>query len=81
ADILDVYSQTQVNNTFVAKTVTVNGLPLSSNIKLTAEQLTDMASLAYSNSTYVPKTFLINNKPLSGTNIQLVAADISDVYS
>lgn len=81
ADILDVYSQTQVNNTFVAKTVTVNGLPLSSNIILTAAQLTDMASLAYSNSTYVPKTFLINNKPLSGTNIQLVAADISDVYS
>ncbi|EKC7000937.1 hypothetical protein OP685_001065 [Cronobacter sakazakii] len=81
ADILDVYSQTQVNNTFVAKTVTVNGLPLSSNITLTAAQLTDMASLAYSNSTYVPKTFLINNKPLSGTNIQLVAADISDVYS
>lgn len=81
ADILDVYSQTQVNNTFVAKTVTVNGLPLSSNITLTAEQLTDMASLAFSNSTYVPKTFLINNKPLSGTNIQLVAADISDVYS
>ncbi|EOC1070550.1 hypothetical protein ACVF5T_002011 [Cronobacter sakazakii] len=81
ADILDVYSQTQVNNTFVAKTVTINGLPLSSNITLTAAQLTDMASLAYSNSTYVPKTFLINNKPLSGTNIQLVAADISDVYS
>lgn len=81
ADIFDVYSQTQVNNTFVAKTVTVNGLPLSSNITLTAAQLTDMASLAYSNSTYVPKTFLINNKPLSGTNIQLVAADISDVYS
>lgn len=81
ADILDVYSQTQVNSTFVAKTVTVNGLPLSSNITLTAAQLTDMASLAYSNSTYVPKTFLINNKPLSGTNIQLVAADISDVYS
>ncbi|MCI0289048.1 MULTISPECIES: hypothetical protein [Enterobacteriaceae] len=81
ADILDVYSQTQVNNTFVAKTVTVNGLPLSSNITLTAAQLTDMASLAYSNSTYVPKTFLINNKPLSGTNIQLVAADISDIYS
>ncbi|HCA3847281.1 TPA: hypothetical protein MPJ73_004154 [Enterobacter hormaechei] len=81
ADILDVYSQTQVNNTFVAKTVTVNGLPLSSNITLTAAQLTDMASLAFSNSTYVPKTFLINNKPLSGTNIQLVAADISDVYS
>ena len=81
ADILDVYSQTQVNNSFVAKTVTVNGLPLSSNITLTAAQLTDMASLAYSNSTYVPKTFLINNKPLSGTNIQLVAADISDVYS
>ncbi|MCB3778018.1 hypothetical protein H5765_18230 [Klebsiella pneumoniae] len=81
ADILDVYSQTQVNNTFVAKTVTVNGLPLSSKITLTAAQLTDMASLAYSNSTYVPKTFLINNKPLSGTNIQLVAADISDVYS
>ncbi|QXB23084.1 hypothetical protein [Lelliottia amnigena] len=81
ADILDVYSQTQVNNTFVAKTVTVNGLPLSSNISLTATQLTDMASLAFSNSTYVPKTFLINNKPLSGTNIQLVAADISDVYS
>lgn len=81
ADILDVYSQTQVNNTFVAKTVTVNGLPLSSNIKLTAAQLTDMASLAYSNSTYVPKTFLINNKPLSGTHIQLVAADINDVYS
>lgn len=81
ADILDVYSQTQVNNTFVAKTVTVNGLPLNSNITLTAAQLTDMASLAYSNSTYVPKTFLINNKPLSGTNIQLVAADISDVYS
>ncbi|ELY4798849.1 hypothetical protein SM104_004021 [Cronobacter sakazakii] len=81
ADILDVYSQTQVNNNFVAKTVTVNGLPLSSNITLTAAQLTDMASLAYSNSTYVPKTFLINNKPLSGTNIQLVAADISDVYS
>lgn len=81
ADILDVYSQTQVNNTFVAKTVTVNGLPLSSNITLTASQLTDMASLAFSNSTYVPKTFLINNKPLSGTNIQLVAADISDVYS
>ncbi|HEI9733559.1 TPA: hypothetical protein SLN44_001979 [Enterobacter cloacae] len=81
ADILDVYSQTQVNNTFVAKTVTVNGLPLSSNITLTAAQLTDMASLAYSNSAYVPKTFLINNKPLSGTNIQLVAADISDVYS
>ncbi|HFL5817330.1 hypothetical protein AF35_04415 [Enterobacter roggenkampii CHS 79] len=81
ADILDVYSQTQVNNTFVAKTVTVNGLPLSSNITLTETQLTDMASLAFSNSTYVPKTFLINNKPLSGTNIQLVAADISDVYS
>ncbi|MCM7587454.1 hypothetical protein M8S10_01325 [Enterobacter chuandaensis] len=81
ADILDVYSQTQVNNTFVAKTVAVNGLPLSSNITLTATQLTDMASLAFSNSTYVPKTFLINNKPLSGTNIQLVAADISDVYS
>lgn len=81
ADILDVYSQTQVNNTFVAKTVTVNGLPLSSNITLTATQLTDMASLSFSNSTYVPKTFLINNKPLSGTNIQLVAADISDVYS
>ncbi|EPK7652501.1 hypothetical protein R3A25_001871 [Klebsiella oxytoca] len=81
ADILDVYSQTQVNNTFVAKTVTVNGLPLSSNITLTAAQLTDMASLAFSNSTYVPKMFLINNKPLSGTNIQLVAADISDVYS
>lgn len=81
ADILDVYSQTQVNNTFVAKTVTVNGLPLSSNITLMAAQLTDMASLAFSNSTYVPKTFLINNKPLSGTNIQLVAADISDVYS
>ncbi len=81
ADILDVYSQTQVNNTFVAKTVTVNGLPLSSNITLTASQLTDMASLAFSNSKYVPKTFLINNKPLSGTNIQLVAADISDVYS
>ncbi|MEI9855117.1 hypothetical protein [Enterobacter mori] len=81
ADILDVYSQTQVNNTFVAKTVTINGLPLSSNITLTAAQLTDMASLAYSNSTYVPKTFLINNKPLSGTNIQLVAADIIDVYS
>ncbi|AHB70886.1 hypothetical protein P262_03530 [Cronobacter malonaticus] len=81
ADILDVYSQTQVNNTFVAKTVTVNGLPLSSNITLTATQLTDMASLAFSNSTYVPKTFLINNKPLSGTNIQLVAADISDIYS
>ena len=81
ADILDVYSQTQVNNTFVAKTVTVNGLPLSSNITLTAAQLTDMASLAFSNSTYVPKTFLINNKPLSGTNIQLVAADISDIYS
>lgn len=81
ADILDVYSQTQVNNAFVAKTVTVNGLPLSSNITLTATQLTDMASLAFSNSTYVPKTFLINNKPLSGTNIQLVAADISDVYS
>ncbi|HCQ8692928.1 TPA: hypothetical protein OMF11_005327 [Klebsiella pneumoniae] len=81
ADILDVYSQTQVNNTFVAKTVTVNGLPLNSNITLTAAQLTDMASLAFSNSTYVPKTFLINNKPLSGTNIQLVAADISDVYS
>lgn len=81
ADILDVYSQTQVNNTFVAKTVTVNGLPLSSNITLTATQLTDMASLAFSNSTYVPKTFLINNKPLSGTNIQLVAADIIDVYS
>lgn len=81
ADILDVYSQTQVNNTFVAKTVTVNGLPLSSNITLTATQLTDMASLTFSNSTYVPKTFLINNKPLSGTNIQLVAADISDVYS
>lgn len=81
ADILDVYSQTQVNNTFVAKTVTVNGLSLSSNITLTATQLTDMASLAFSNSTYVPKTFLINNKPLSGTNIQLVAADISDVYS
>lgn len=81
ADNLDVYSQTQVNNTFVAKTVTVNGLPLSSNITLTAAQLTDMASLAFSNSTYVPKTFLINNKPLSGTNIQLVAADISDVYS
>ncbi|WP_447839326.1 hypothetical protein [Enterobacter cloacae] len=81
ADILDVYSQTQVNNTFVANTVTVNGLPLSSNITLTATQLTDMASLAFSNSTYVPKTFLINNKPLSGTNIQLVAADISDVYS
>ncbi|HAS1021048.1 TPA: hypothetical protein I3769_001284 [Enterobacter cloacae] len=81
ADILDVYSQTQVNNIFVAKTVTVNGLPLSSNITLTAAQLTDMASLAYSNSTYVPKTFLINNKPLSGTNIQLVAGDISDVYS
>ncbi|MFH2243748.1 hypothetical protein ABK706_04860 [Enterobacter sichuanensis] len=81
ADILDVYSQTQVDNTFVAKTVTVNGLPLNSNITLTAAQLTDMASLAYSNSTYVPKTFLINNKPLSGTNIQLVAADISDVYS
>ncbi|HBW0881379.1 TPA: hypothetical protein MED72_005672 [Klebsiella variicola] len=81
ADILDVYSQTQVNNNFVAKTVTVNGLPLSSNITLTAAQLTDMASLAFSNSTYVPKTFLINNKPLSGTNIQLVAADISDVYS
>ncbi|MEP9046419.1 hypothetical protein ABKT80_09810 [Enterobacter hormaechei] len=81
ADILDVYSQTQVNNTFVAKTVTINGLPLSSNITLTAAQLTDMASLAFSNSTYVPKTFLINNKPLSGTNIQLVAADISDVYS
>ncbi|HHI1838904.1 TPA: hypothetical protein ACP4YJ_001609 [Enterobacter cloacae] len=81
ADILDVYSQTQVNNTFVVKTVTVNGLPLSSNITLTATQLTDMASLAFSNSTYVPKTFLINNKPLSGTNIQLVAADISDVYS
>ncbi|WP_405125426.1 hypothetical protein ACI51W_00060 (plasmid) [Pseudomonas marginalis] len=81
ADILDVYSQTQVNNTVVAKTVTVNGLPLSSNITLTATQLTDMASLAFSNSTYVPKTFLINNKPLSGTNIQLVAADISDVYS
>lgn len=81
ADILDVYSQTQVNNTFVAKTVTVNGLPLSSNITLTAAQLTDMASLAFSNSTYVPKTFLINNKQLSGTNIQLVAADISDVYS
>ncbi|MDQ7216715.1 hypothetical protein [Enterobacter cloacae] len=81
ADILDVYSQTQVNNTFVAKTVTVNGLPLSSNITLTATQLTDMASLAFSNSTYVTKTFLINNKPLSGTNIQLVAADISDVYS
>lgn len=81
ADILDVYSQTQVNNTFVAKTVTVNGLPLSSNITLTAAQLTDMVSLAFSNSTYVPKTFLINNKPLSGTNIQLVAADISDVYS
>jgi hypothetical protein len=81
ADILDVYSQTQVNNTFVAKTVTVNGLSLSSNITLTAAQLTDMASLAFSNSTYVPKTFLINNKPLSGTNIQLVAADISDVYS
>ncbi|HBN0097045.1 TPA: hypothetical protein L1M44_005107 [Enterobacter chengduensis] len=81
ADILDVYSQTQVNNTFVAKTVTVNGLSLSSNITLTATQLTDMVSLAFSNSTYVPKTFLINNKPLSGTNIQLVAADISDVYS
>lgn len=81
ADILDVYSQTQVNNTFVAKTVTVNGLPLSSNITLTATQLTDMASLAFSNSTYVPKTFLINNKPLYGTNIQLVAADISDIYS
>ncbi|EOV2735874.1 hypothetical protein ACOMQ5_000797 [Enterobacter cloacae] len=81
ADILDVYSQTQANNTFVAKTVTVNGLPLSSNITLTAAQLTDMAPLAYSNSTYVPKTFLINNKPLSGTNIQLVAADIIDVYS
>ncbi|HDR2757024.1 hypothetical protein [Enterobacter ludwigii] len=81
ADILDVYSQTQVNNNFVAKTVTINGLPLSSNITLTAAQLTDMASLAFSNSTYVPKTFLINNKPLSGTNIQLVAADISDVYS
>lgn len=81
ADILDVYSQTQVNNTFVAKTVAVNGLPLSSNIILTAAQLTDMASLAFSNSTYVPKTFLINNKTLSGTNIQLVAADISDVYS
>lgn len=81
ADILDVYSQTQVNNTFVPKTVTVNGLPLSSNITLTAAQLTDMASLAFSNSTYVPKTFLINNKPLSGTNIQLVAADISDIYS
>lgn len=81
ADILDVYSQTQVNNAFVAKTVTVNGLSLSSNITLTATQLTDMASLAFSNSTYVPKTFLINNKPLSGTNIQLVAADISDVYS
>lgn len=80
-DILDVYSQTQVNNTFVTKTVTVNGLPLSSNITLTAAQLTDMASLAFSNSTYVPKTFLINNKPLSGTNIQLVAADIGDVYS
>jgi len=81
ADILDVYSQTQVNTNFVAKTTTVNGLALSGNITLTAAQLTDMASLSYSNSTFVPKTFLINNKPLSGTNIQLVAADISDVYS
>ncbi|MGP6488935.1 hypothetical protein [Duffyella gerundensis] len=81
ADILDVYSQTQVNTNFVAKTTTVNGVALSGNITLTAAQLTDMASLSYSNSTFVPKTFLVNNKPLSGTNIQLVAADIADVYS
>ncbi|MGD8204412.1 hypothetical protein [Pantoea sp. FN0305] len=81
ADILDVYSQTQVNTSFVAKTTTVNGVALSGNITLTAAQLTDMASLSYSNNTFVPKTFLINNKPLSGTNIQLVAADIADVYS
>ncbi|WP_141092937.1 hypothetical protein [Escherichia sp. ESNIH1] len=81
SDILDVYSQNQVITNFVAKSVTVNGLPLSGNITLTSAHLPDMASLSYSSSTFVPKTFLINNKPLSGTNIQLVAADITDVYS
>jgi hypothetical protein len=53
ADILDVYSQTQVNTNFVAKTTTVNGLALTGNITLTAAHLTDMASLSYSNSTFV----------------------------
>ncbi|WP_220455339.1 hypothetical protein, partial [Klebsiella pneumoniae] len=81
ADILDVYSQTQTNTNFVAKTQTINGVALSGNITLGASQLTDMASLSYSNSTFVPKTFLVNNKALTGTNIQLVAADIPDVYS
>ncbi|EOM8996401.1 hypothetical protein ACNCWV_002082 [Escherichia coli] len=81
ADILDVYSQTQTNTNFVAKTQTINGVALSGNITLGASQLTDMASLNYSNSTFVPKTFLVNNKALTGTNIQLVAADIPDVYS
>ncbi|ELJ9647862.1 hypothetical protein RUM78_002282 [Enterobacter hormaechei] len=81
ADILDVYSQTQTNTNFVAKTQTINGVALSGNITLGASQLTDMASLSYSNSTFVPKTFLVNNKALTGTNIQLLAADIPDVYS
>lgn len=55
-----------VGGNFVPNTTTVNGLPLSDNITLTATQLTDL----------VPKTRTVNGKALS-TNITLDVADIT----
>lgn len=55
-----------VGGDFVPRSTTINSLPLTGNITLTAAQLTDL----------VPKTTTVNNKALTG-NITLGVADIS----
>lgn len=55
-----------VGGDFVPRSTTVNGLPLTGNIVLTATQLTDL----------VPKTTTVNSKVLTG-NIVLGVSDIS----
>ena len=56
-----------VGGDFVPRSTTINGLPLSGNIALTAAQLTDL----------VPAARTVNNKALS-SNITLGVGDIAD---
>lgn len=81
ADISDVYSKTQTDNSYVPKVFQLNGHALTGTaLNLVAADILDVYSQTQVNTNFVAKTTTVNGLALTG-NITLTAAQLTDMAS
>ncbi|MGT2397323.1 hypothetical protein ACVDHD_23025, partial [Enterobacter roggenkampii] len=81
ADISDVYSKTQTDNSYVPKVFQLNGHALTGTaLNLVAADILDVYSQTQVNTNFVAKATTVNGLALTG-NITLTAAQLTDMAS